>query len=61
MKLGDATELNIENVGGVFVVLIIGMFLAIISAFIELFYKTFKSPALSDVSQQNGQLCSNEL
>ena len=53
LLIGDATELNIDNVGGVFVVLLIGIVFSVMGSIIELVYKTFKTPALSHVSLLN--------
>lgn len=50
LSTGEGSALALENVGGVFVVLILGMKLAVILAFFELFLVVFKTASISHVS-----------
>lgn len=46
----DGNALYLENVGGVFVVLILGLVCSVLIAFCELFYVVFKTASISHVS-----------
>lgn len=51
-KEGKASPLGLANIGGVFVVLMLGLGLALFTAMFEFFYKSKKNAQKSGVSHQ---------
>lgn len=49
-KDGKASPLGVDNIGGVFVVLLLGLALALFTSMFEFFYKTKKNAEKSRVS-----------
>ena len=60
-KPSSASELNIENVGGVFVVLVTGVGIGCLFALFEFIWKSMKLARHERVSVDSGEMASNDL